>query len=1488
MNTKRVIQKFYMIGILILLLSMVISGCSKPKLERVEIKPAEKTLAVGATLSFEATAISSENKKMPDAVFNWTVDSNKGAIDENGRLSAKIPGQIKITVTSKGVSAQAQVTIIPVEVADIKVQVDNEKALAGTSTKLTVKTLSKGKKPAGFNTILISSPTKGIKLSTEKLTMNQQGKSEIELALSSTPGTNTVILKAGKITKKIQIEGTPITSITITPEKKVFEVGESIQFKAEGYDKFGNHRPVQARWSMAKKNAVLKDKGMVLAKKPGDCILLAHLEKITTGRPFTIVPGKLNKIECKPESIKIPAGQTAQIKVKGFNKYGHQLPVEVEWSVENNLGTVAKDGIFTAKKVGNGVVKVAKEGVFSEVKVEIEHGPLADIRIKIKDKQIEAGKTINLKAAGVDAYGNEFSIDPQWLLSRSMGTIDKEKSTFTALRSGIGEIRAKVENILESYQVEIIPTVLSQLQISPESVDMLAGETKQFIVTGYDSFGNKVTTQTRFFMKKELGELSPDGIFQAKKAGNTIIEAKMKNLTAKSTIAVAPAKMKEVVIKPKGPLSLQAGKTQHFLASGLDPYGNIVKSAVSWSLPTELGTIDDHGVFMPTKSGQGQVVATVKQLRTDRVLNIQVPIDIAPGEPTQIKLEPVKLKITAGEEKYFAAAIHDAYGNKTVTALKWSVKDFPADSIDNRGLFKAIKAGRGKIKVAGGNLMAEAEVQVLPAEISFLKITPGTISAKAGEKIHLDAVGEDRFGNVVDALVIWSLTDTRLGTITSENYLLPAKKGKGFLMATAGDIVERIPLEVMRGELSSFKVVPTKQVVTSGKKFQFKAIGFDVGGNKLAVKPTWSIQKKKDLGNIDDNGLFVAKKTGTGTVEVKSNGIKATTEIEVIVGEAASISVIPDKVNITAGNEVKFEVEVFDANANLISLPKYSWSVQGELGKVTRNNLFLAHKAGTGVLTITSGKAVTKIHAEVNVGGVKRIRVSPETIVLKANSSITFEAKGYDQEGNEVKLQPAWSVAGGIGSINNDGKFEAQITGHGNVSCQMADIFGLSSVEVKPGTIKSIKIDPPETVLTAGESITFGATAYDVYGNVCPADFSWNLEAEKSLGTFTTSGRFKAEITGEGKIVASANKIKGYSKIKVKPAVLNRVTITPKSLSLVSGKDTQFTALGKDQFNNLISISPRWSVEPKEIGKITPEGIFYAQKAGKGTLKVTAEGIENSVSIEVKAGEPKYLRIKAPTSPVMAGKTYPFTVVGYDEGGNTFPIKAEWAVTKDLGNIEKDTGIFHAAKPGKGTIIAHSGEIIIDMPVEVKPGELTHLFIEPNTITVASNTKQKFMVHGLDIEKNKVELPSPVWKVQGSIGIFKEPGIFHGTSQGKGKVTASVGKLRAEAYVTVIPGQPDSANSRLRLNHTSIPADGVTVAEIIVEVYDVYNNFVPDIEVKLISDRQGDIIQQPAKTNRKGLTTGTIGSTEPGTATISALIKDMPFRDTARIVFRDK
>jgi hypothetical protein len=312
-----------------------------------------------------------------------------------------------------------------------------------------------------------------------------------------------------------------------------------------------------------------------------------------------------------------------------------------------------------------------------------------------------------------------------------------------------------------------------------------------------------------------------------------------------------------------------------------------------------------------------------------------------------------------------------------------------------------------------------------------------------------------------------------------------------------------------------------------------------------------------------------------------------------------------------------------------------------------------------------------------------------------------------------------------------------------------------------------------------------------------------------------------------------------------------------------------------------------FTIRPQELGVFDKDARFTALKVGSGQLLAVVGDIETSVPVNIESGVLKTLGIELPDQDILAGKTYQLESSGYDLGQNVVPVTVEWAVTQNVGRIEKQTGIFHAQKAGKGLVIVRSGEIVAMKPIEVKPGELYNLFIEPNPITVKADAVQAFEVSGFDIEDNPVSISvsSVDWDVIGGIGKFEQPGVFRGTKMGKGKVVARIGILLAESYVSIISGVPELSNSRIRIAHPTLPADGKSYSEVLLDIRDKYHNPVSGVRVNLVSSRQTDTITQPAESDNRGMTRGRISSTQPGTSVIRAVVDGVAFVDTAQITF---
>ncbi|MDZ7700444.1 MAG: Ig-like domain-containing protein [Deltaproteobacteria bacterium] len=1283
----------------------------------------------------------------------------------------------------------------------------------------------------------------------------------------------------------MHIEGTPITRIEISPKKDQFEVGQEIGFQATGVDAYGNSRTIEPKWSLSGQNALLKEEGVVKMASSGQAILVARFKEIKQGHPFSIVPGQVAKIIIKPKQVDLKAGESLTFESEVFNAQGHLLKAPIQWNIDGHIGTITQEGTFLAKTVGEGRVLAISGEAGTSVPVQVAHGALVDMMINMEKKTLTAGEKVTLNAQGLDAYGNQFPVSPEWFLSASIGKIDQSASTFMPLHVGRGQILAKINKVVQGVDVNVVPAELARLTINPPAVDIIAGRSVQFEVTGYDPYGNEVEVTPNFSILEPLGEISPSGKLSARHSGSTMIQAEAKGLLGESTVAVLPAEMKKVDLSPRGPVKATAGKAVQFEASGYDAYGNTTDTEVSWDMHPDLGSVDAQGLFYPKQSGKARLTATLHQRRTEKKMEITAEVHVVPGEAVKILVTPDSAEITAGAERVFSATAYDQFQNKTAVDLGWTVEPTELGSITQKGQFAAIRAGSGTVNARHNRVVGSASVKVEPARVAFLKIIPEEVAAQAGTSIDLKAVMEDRFGNVVKGDITWDLSDKTLADIRDNRVLIAKKAGKGQLIAAAYNIVATVPLTVKRGPLHAIEVTPTAKTVRSGSTVPFEATGFDAGGNRISDDFHWSVDDA--IGRIDPAGQFTAIQVGSGKVAVRSGDIEANAAVTVTPGPPANIVLQPKSFTITAGEMQRLVVEVRDDHGNLIQAPELSWAVTDELGTLMDQDRFKARMAGQGEIRLRAGDVTVQSTVTVEPGPIHTVTIEPTSVQMRAGDVRDFVANGFDSQGNPLELPPVWTTSGDVGTFNEEGHFKATSTGSGFVTARMKNAIAVAQVKVSPGPVDRLALTPSTLELKAGSGAGFSAVAYDAYGNMTPADITWSLSAQKSIGKMTDDGYFEARHAGKGVVVATAAEVKGQARVRVLPNELKHIVGLPESISLRSGETVQLHAIGKDAYGNTREIEPDFVLTPTVMGTIDSAGRLTAFKVGSGQLRVSIDGVTTKVPVNVEPGPLASLKIRFPEKTLRAGNTYPFEVVGYDPGGNQVSVQADWSVSQDIGRIERKTGMFYALKAGSGLVLAATNGIATHKSVMVEPGKLYSLFIEPNPVTVASNTIQAFEVSGMDVEKNPVAVSEAAveWDVTGGIGAFETSGRFRGTQMGKGKVVARSGDLLAEAYVSVVPGEPDPQNARVRVTYPTLPADGKSFSEIIVEVRDRYSNPVPGVQVTVVSNRQADEVIQPGKTNKQGVARGRIRSDETGRSIIQAVVGGNPFMDRARIQF---
>jgi len=145
----------------------------------------------------------------------------------------------------------------------------------------------------------------------------------------------------------------------------------------------------------------------------------------------------------------------------------------------------------------------------------------------------------------------------------------------------------------------------------------------------------------------------------------------------------------------------------------------------------------------------------------------------------------------------------------------------------------------------------------------------------------------------------------------------------------------------------------------------------------------------------------------------------------------------------------------------------------------------------------------------------------------------------------------------------------------------------------------------------------------------------------------------------------------------VVPGPLSRIQVTPFTWQIQAGSTGTFTATGYDANNNVVPITPVWSVIAGG-GTISSTGVFTAQtmvgtfpataQAASGELTATARVIVGPAGVNTIVVTPANPR-------VIFGATQQFTAVAYDQYMNVQPFTPTWAVSSAAGSITS-AGVF--------------------------------------------------------------------------------------------------------------------------------------------------------------------------------------------------------------------
>ncbi len=329
-----------------------------------------------------------------------------------------------------------------------------------------------------------------------------------------------------------------IASMATVPDTASVEVGKAILFRAKALDVYGNPTQVKdANWvARAGLGSVVKVSGDTALYVAGYVAGTETLEASAGGHAATatvnVLPGPLDQIEVAmllggnrfEGAVSIPAGSQRTFVADTTDRFGNPIAgATLTWTVENGVGQITSNGVFTASTtVGVGFVTAASGGKMGHQQVTIVPAAPATLDIALTSSSLSVDSQSVIVATVRDAYGNANPDgEVQWTTT-STGTIllltpDGRSILYHApitTTPASVQLTATIGTVSRTITLTLVAGPPVGISIDAPATTVAVGGTLDFGAVVTDQFGNAVTGAT-IAWKTTAGSINQQGVFTA-------------------------------------------------------------------------------------------------------------------------------------------------------------------------------------------------------------------------------------------------------------------------------------------------------------------------------------------------------------------------------------------------------------------------------------------------------------------------------------------------------------------------------------------------------------------------------------------------------------------------------------------------------------------------------------------------------------------------------------------------------------------------------------------------------------------------------------------------------------------------------------------------------------------------------------------------------------------------------------------------------------
>jgi uncharacterized protein YjdB len=922
---------------------------------------------VGSTLALSATVRDARGAVRGDQPITWTsLDPQVASVDNIGLVTGIAVGTAHI-VARTGSAADTASVLVREGALVLSVAPELIEIMHGDSIQLEASLST----PSGA---AVRADLLPIQWSTSDSVI--ASISENGLVASLNPGDVTFTASVGGTTAVAlaRVLPNPPASITVTPANSGLYPGETVQLSARVRDMRGREmRQARIWWTSSNTNvASVSATGLVTAKSKGSVAITAHTETVKASASVNVFAVPAASVVVTAPSNTVTRGGTLQAVATARDSDGAILTGRaVSWSSSNpSVAQVSATGLITGLTVGSTTIRAVIDSKIGALAISVVSGAPTTLAIIPASATISLGASAGLTAEVRDQGGNVLSGQPiSWGSSNPSVAAVNGAGVVTGVSPGMATIQATSGTLAAQASITVIGQTIASVAISPASMQMPAGGTRQLSATAYDAGGNAVPNAAVTWTSSNpiVASVSAAGLVTALSAGNAIITATASGKTATAAVSVAappPAVVASVSITFNSS-TLLVGQSTQAQAIARDAAGSVITGrAVTWSTEdAALVSVSSSGLVTALKSGSAVIEATV-----DGVTGVAtVTISASPPLPVHtVQLTVTPSTINAGQTAASSVVLKDSLGG-TLTGLTvgYSSSRTTVASVGLGGVITGISAGSATITATSQGKSGSAGVTVNGTTVPVASVTvSGPASLTVGQTAQATAVTKDASGNVLTGRTItWSTSNPAVAIVSATGLVTGNAAGSAQILATSGGQTGSLSISVSAAPavIATVSVSLANGSIQAGAATQATAVAQDASGQTISgVTFFWS-SSSAATATVSQSGVVVGVAAGSANITASASGKSGSAAITVTSAPPTSgLTAIPpalpsayvntsytlptgQTINVPAGGNLQTAIDQAKRGDVITLQPGATY---------TGNFVLRANKSGTGYITI--------------------------------------------------------------------------------------------------------------------------------------------------------------------------------------------------------------------------------------------------------------------------------------------------------------------------------------------------------------------------------------------------------------------------------------------------------------------------------------------------------------------------------------------------------